>query len=49
MIDRIPIKCSKCDTIVIEDQQNLSNFVISADIRCPVCGAIVIAAPRNVC
>jgi DNA-directed RNA polymerase subunit RPC12/RpoP len=44
MVIKEPIKCSICGTIVVEDAKDLMWRVLTDDIRCPKCNAIVVAA-----
>ena len=40
-----PIRCPKCNTIVVEDEKSLQFFVLQRDITCPNCVTIVVSVP----
>lgn len=46
-LDPDPVHCHACGEVVIKDLKLLGWYLISKDITCPKCDAVVIAAPRH--
>jgi endogenous inhibitor of DNA gyrase (YacG/DUF329 family) len=48
MVQVNPIRCPKCNQIVVSDERNLTNLVLYNDIKCSSCGTVVVYSNQTI-